>query len=488
MLQSFRNRSDYPFWFEVAPLLLTTAILMVQFFIFKDYTPHVPLIIGICITGLFMSLKGRKWIDMEHNMYRVMKVALPTMVIIMCVGMVIASWIAAGTVPTILDFGLGMLSPRIFLPDTCILATVVSLATGTSWGTVGTVGLAIMGIAQALGVPEYWAAGAVVSGAFFGDKMSPLSDTTNLTPAVAGTDLWSHIRSMLTNTIPAYALTLIIYTWVGMDYGTDGGMGSLEMREAIQNTVQSNFQLGWVTLIPPVVVIYMGFRKYSVMGTLCTGIFIGALIAVFYQGVSLDKISGILMNGYTATTGQEYVDKLLTKGGILNMGWVITMMFLSLAFVGVLEAYGTFHAILLKINKVIASRFSLVLTSAGSVLTVGMVAGEVYTSLVLPGRLMKSKYAEMGYDRSILSRTIEDWGTLVSPLIPWNNGGAFVTSTLGISTFLYAPFALFCWLSPLIGLIYAALGWFTPLDPKGPQKIEEEEMEDIADEVEDYMV
>jgi len=318
--------------------------------------------------------------------------------------------------------------------------------------------------------------------------MSPLSDTTNLTPAVAGTDLWSHIRSMLTNTIPAYALTIIIYTWVGMDYGTGEGMGSLEMRETIQNTVQSHFQLGWVTLIPPVVVIYMGFRKYSVMGTLCTGIFIGALIAVFYQGVSLDKISGILMNGYTATTGQEYVDKLLTKGGILNMGWVITMMFLSLAFVGVLEAYGTFHAILLKINKVIASRFSLVLTSAGSVLTVGMVAGEVYTSLVLPGRLMKSKYAEMGYDRSILSRTIEDWGTLVSPLIPWNNGGAFVTSTLGISTFLYAPFALFCWLSPLIGLIYAALGWFTPLDPKGPQKIEEEEMEDIADEVEDYMV
>ena len=170
------------------------------------------------------------------------------------------------------------------------------------------------------------------------------------------------------------------------------------------------------------------------------------------------------------------------------MGWVITMMFLSLAFVGVLEAYGTFHAILLKINKVISSRFSLVLTSAGSVLTVGMVAGEVYTSLVLPGRLMKSKYAEMGYDRAVLSRTIEDWGTLVSPLIPWNNGGAFVTSTLGISTFLYAPFALFCWLSPLIGLIYAALGWFTPLDPKGPQKIEEEEMEDIADEVEDYMV
>ena len=487
MLASLRNRESYPFWFEIAPLMLTTIILMVQFFIFSDYTPHIPLVIGICITGAFMSLKGRKWIDMEHNMYRVMKVALPTMIIIMCVGMVIASWIASGTVPTILDAGLGIMSPRIFLPAACILATVVSLATGTSWGTVGTVGLAIMGIGQALGVPEYWTAGAVVSGAFFGDKMSPLSDTTNLTPAVVETDLWSHIRSMLSNTIPAYALTLIIYTLVGWNYA-DGDPESLQLRESLQSTVQASFQLGWITLIPPVVVIYMGFRNYSVMGTLCTGVFLGALIAVFYQGNELSQMSGILMNGYTAHTGVEYVDKLLTKGGILNMGWVISMMFLSLAFVGALEAYGTFRALLLKINTIVSSRFSLVATSALSVLTVGMVAGEIYTSLVLPGRLMKGKYAEMGYDRSILSRTIEDWGTLVSPLIPWNNGGAFVTSTLGISTFIYAPFAVFCWLSPLIGLIYAALGWFTPLDPKGPQKVPDEEMEEIADDVGEYMV
>ena len=314
--------------------------------------------------------------------------------------------------------------------------------------------------------------------------MSPLSDTTNLTPAVVETDLWSHIRSMLSNTIPAYALTLIIYTLVGWNYA-DGDPESLQLRESLQSTVQASFQLGWITLIPPVVVIYMGFRNYSVMGTLCTGVFLGALIAVFYQGNALSQMSGILMNGYTAHTGVEYVDKLLTKGGILNMGWVISMMFLSLAFVGALEAYGTFRALLLKINTIVSSRFSLVATSALSVLTVGMVAGEIYTSLVLPGRLMKGKYAEMGYDRSILSRTIEDWGTLVSPLIPWNNGGAFVTSTLGISTFIYAPFAVFCWLSPLIGLIYAALGWFTPLDPKGPQKVPDEEMEEIADDVGD---
>ena len=336
MFSQFKNRESYPFWFEMAPLLLTVALLMVQFFVFKDYTPHVPLVIGICITGMFMALKGRKWAGMEQHMYRVMKVALPTTVIILCVGMMIAASIAAGTVQTVLVYGLSILKPTVFLPATCILTTVVSLATGTSWGTVGTVGLAMVGIGEALGVPMHWTVGAICSGSFFGDKMSPLSDTTNLSPAVAGTDIWSHIKAMLPNTIPAYAITIVVYALVSLHYGGD--------------------------------------------------------------------------------------------------------------------------------------------------------AGEIYTSLVLPGRLMKGKFAEMGYDRAILSRTLEDWGTLVSPLIPWNNGGAFVTATLGLSTFIYAPFALFCWLSPLIGLIYAAFGWFTPLDPRGPQTLADEDMEEIADEVDDYMV
>lgn len=485
MFKQFRHQEQYPFWFEVAPLVLTTIMLMVQFFYFKDYTPHIPLVIGICITGIFMSIKGHSWAGMEKNMYKVMKVALPSVVILMCVGMVIASWIASGTVPTILNFGLGIMQPDIFLPAACILATIVSLATGTSWGTVGTVGLATMGIGTALGVPEYWTAGAVISGAFFGDKMSPLSDTTNLTPAVTDTDLVSHIKSMLPNTVPAYALTLIIYTMISLGYGESGHPA--ELRENLQLVIQNNYKLSWITLIPAVVVVYMGFRRYSVMGTLCTGIFLGSLLAIFYQGFEVANISKILMNGYTASTGDKYIDELLTKGGILRMGWVITMMLLSLAFVGVLEFYGTFRAILSKIQILTQSRFSLVATSAASVLAVGVIAGEVYTSIVLPGRLMKNKFTELGYERTILSRTIEDWGTLISPLIPWNNGGAFVGATLGIQAFVYAPFALFCWLSPLIGLLYAALGWFMPKDPAGPRILPDEDMEEIAADAEGYI-
>ena len=488
MFSQCKNRESYPFWFEMAPLLLTVALLMVQFFVFKDYTPHVPLVIGICITGMFMALKGRKWAGMEQHMYRVMKVALPTTVIILCVGMMIAASIAAGTVQTVLVYGLSLLKPTVFLPATCILTTVVSLATGTSWGTVGTVGLAMVGIGEALGVPMHWTVGAICSGAFFGDKMSPLSDTTNLSPAVAGTDIWAHIKAMLPNTIPAYAITIVVYALVSLHYGGDAGEGALATRDHFLAVLHAHYKIGWLTLIPAVVVIYMGFRKYSVMGTLCTGVFLAALIAIVYQGVKVSAVSDILMNGFKAATGDTYMDKLLSKGGIMSMTWVIMMMMLSLAFVGCLEAYGTFRAILAKLNALIKSRFSLVATAASAVLIVGLVAGEIYTSLVLPGRLMKGKFAEMGYDRAILSRTLEDWGTLVSPLIPWNNGGAFVTATLGLSTFIYAPFALFCWLSPLIGLIYAALGWFTPKDPRGPQTLADEDMEEIADEVDDYMV
>jgi Na+/H+ antiporter nhaC len=309
-----------------------------------------------------------------------------------------------------------------------------------------------------------------------------------LSPAVAGTDIWSHIKAMLPNTIPAYAITIVVYALVSLHYGGDAGEGSLATRELFRQLMMEHFRIGWITLIPAAVVIFMGFRKYSVMGTLCTGIFLAVLLAVVYQGVKLSAVSDILMNGFKAHTGQEAMDKLLSKGGIMSMTWVITMMMLSLAFVGCLEAYGTFRAILAKLNVLIRSRFSLVATAASAVLIVGLVAGEIYTSLVLPGRLMKGKFAEMGYDRAILSRTLEDWGTLVSPLIPWNNGGAFVTATLGLSTFIYAPFALFCWLSPLIGLIYAAFGWFTPKDPRGPQTLADEDMEEIADEVDDYMV
>lgn len=460
MITKFRNRDSYPFWFDIAPLVITTAIMAVQFFVFKDFTPHIPLIIGICITGLFMALKGQTWSDMEKQMFTVMKVGLPAVLILMCVGMLISVWIAAGTVPTIVNAGLAVLSPSIFLPATCLLACVVSLATGTSWGTVGTVGLAMMGIGDAMGIPLYWTAGAVVSGSFFGDKMSPLSDTTNLTPAVADISLWDHIRGMLPCTVPALVISVMVYAYVGLSYSSADA--AITTTETIKNAMNTNFQLGWLTLIPAVAVIYMGYRKYSAMGTICLGVALGALIAVFVQDVPVKDIFNILQNGYKANTGISTVDALLSKGGVMSMTWTVTLTMFSLGFVGALETYGTFDAILGKLENIIKSRLSLLGATYGSGLGVSLILGEVYTSLVLPGRLLQGKYKELGFERTTLSRTLEDCGTAVSPLIPWNMGGGFVTATLGVPTVLYAPFAIFCWLSPLFGILYAFTGWFVP--------------------------
>ena len=236
------------FLLDIAPLILTAIILMVQFFVFKDFTPHIPLACGILITGLFMKLRGRSWDGMEERFLKVVKIGPPDMIILMGVGMLIGAWIIAGTVPTILYYGFSVFSPSSFLVSVCLICAIISVATGTSWGTVGTVGLAMMGIGLGLGIPPSLTGGAIVSGAFFGDKMSPLSDTTNLTPAAAGVDLWDHIRGMLPTTVPAMVTALILYAWIGMSYGADNV--DLTSIKEIQTSLAANYNLSIITLLP----------------------------------------------------------------------------------------------------------------------------------------------------------------------------------------------------------------------------------------------
>lgn len=448
------------FLLDIAPLVLTAMILMIQFFVFKDFTPHIPLACGILITGLFMKLRGRDWQGMEDRFLKVIKIGLPAMIILMGVGMLIGSWIIAGTVPTILYYGFSIFSPSSFLFSVCIICAIISVATGTSWGTVGTVGLAMMGIGMGLGIPAHFTGGAIVSGAFFGDKMSPLSDTTNLTPAAAGVDLWDHIKGMLPTTVPAMVTALAIYAWIGMGYGDDNI--DLSSIQALQTNLANNYNLGVITLLPALVVVAAAVMKMPAIPTVLGGVIVASFIAFFMQGVGVSEIFSVLQNGFVSETGFEVVDKLLSKGGVMSMTWVITLTIFALGFVGSLEHYGTLKAIMAKIDKAVKSRIGLILTTYASVLGVGTLIGDVYTTLVLPGRLLKDKYKEMGYKRTTLTRSIEDTGTLLSPLIPWNMGGSFVAATLGIATLTYAPFAFACWLSPLFGLLWAFLNKFVP--------------------------
>jgi len=461
-------RASSSFLLDIAPLVLTAMILMVQFFIFKDFTPHIPLACGILITAVFMAARGRSWEGMESRFLRVIKVGLPAIIILMGVGMLVGSWIIAGTVPTILYYGFEIFSPSSFLASVCVICALISIATGSSWGTVGTVGLALMGIGTGLGIPPELTGGAIVSGAFFGDKMSPLSDTTNLTPAASGIDIWEHIKGMLPTTVPAFVIALGLYIWIGLGYSSDSvDMSSVEL---LQQTMAANYNISLITLLPALVVIAAAIMQFPAIPTVLIGVFVSSLIAFFLQGVGVHDIFVVLQDGYVSKTGVEMVDQLLTKGGVMSMTWVVTLTIFALAFVGSLEHYGTLKAIMAKLNKVIKGRFGLVGSTYAIVLSVGTIIGDVYTTLVLPGRLLKDKYKQMGYKRTTLTRSIEDCGTLLSPLIPWNMGGSFVAATLGAATLTYAPYAFVCWISPLIGLLLLVLNKFIPRE--APQRVE----------------
>ncbi len=444
----------------VLPIVLTMSLLIVQLFVFDDFTPHVPLALGIAITAALAWTQGYRWPHMEAGIYHVVSVGLPSIAILMTVGMIIGVWILAGTVPVLIYYGLEILSPGIFLVATCLICAVISLATGTSWGTVGTVGLALMGIGEGLGIPAYLTGGAVVSGSFFGDKMSPLSDTTNLAPAVAGTDLWSHIRAMVATTGPAMIVALVLYGIIGMGYAE----GTLERDsvDLISNKLQETFYLSWWLLIPPIVVVVLAVKRFPALPSIFSGVILGGAVAMIAQGVSLHDVFNAMQNGYSSDTGVAAVDKLLSKGGIQSMTWVITLVLIALGFGGILEQTRSLEVILESILKIAKGRFGLITASTSASIGTNLVTGDVYLSLALPGRMFAPAYRGMGLSTTNLSRSIEDGGTLISPLIPWNVGGAFVAGTLGIPTLVYAPVAFACWLSPLFGLLWAATGWFVP--------------------------
>ncbi|OAU98922.1 MULTISPECIES: Na+/H+ antiporter NhaC [Moraxella] len=448
------------FLLDIAPLLFTIVIMMVQFFGFDDFTPHIPLVCGLVITGLFVRFRKKKWIGMENHFYKVIRVGLPAIILFITIGMLIAAWIISGAVATVLYYGFAVFTPATFLVASCILCSILSLATGTSWGTVGTVGLALMGIGHGLGIPDAWTAGAIISGAFFGDKMSPLSETTNLTPAVVGVDLWDHIKGMIPTTLPAMTVSLLVYAYVGISYQDQ--VADFADIQLMRETLAANYTISLFTLLPGLVVIISALMRMPALPTVLGGIIVACLMAIIFQGTGVKELFNVLQNGVISQTGVEIVDKLLSKGGVMSMTWVVILTLLALSFVGALEYYGTLNAILQKINSFVRTRFGLVGASYASTISIGTIIGDVYTSLVLPGRLLKDKYTQMGYKRTTLTRSIEDCGTLLSPLIPWNMGGGFVAATLGVATILYAPYAIACWLSPIFGIIWLILDKFIP--------------------------
>lgn len=485
MLDTTKPRIGLP-W-ALLPILLTFIVLGIQLFVFDTFTPHVPLILGIGFAALVGRWNGSSWKDMQEGMLHVVSVGLPAIGILILVGMLTGVWIASGTVPTLIYFGLELISPQLFLAAAALLCAVVSISLGTSWGTVGTVGLALMGIGAGFEIPVYWTAGAVVSGAFFGDKVSPLSDTTNLAPAVTGVDLFDHIRNLAPTTLPAMLIALAIYLLAGFSLVGDES-ASLARIASINSGLTENFMLSWWTVLPVVLVIGLAVLRMPAIPVLFTGVLLGGLTAWGFQGAELKHLFAYAFSGYEITTGVAEIDGLLNRGGIQSMTWVITLLLIALSFGGVLESTGSMRAILDAVVKRINSFGSLQSSAIGSSMVTNVVAGDPYLSIALTGRMFGPAYRGMGYSMLNLSRATEEGGTLVSPLIPWNAGGAVVITSLGLGVYsgnpadlLYIPLAFACWLSPLIGILYGWTGWFSPLASDQEKQAWKEQGEEVME-------
>lgn len=439
------------------PILVLMIVLSLAIIVFGA-DPHIPLLIGIIVASLVaMFMLGYSWEEVEKGAIETIQLSMQAILILMAIGTLIGTWILSGTVPAMIYYGLKILSPSIFLIATMIICSIVSIATGSSWTTAGTVGVALMGVGQGLGIPTAIVAGAIVSGAYFGDKMSPLSDTTNLAPAMAGSTLFEHIRYMFYTTVPSYIIAMVLYGIIGARYaGQTLDTANIDM---ILNTIASNFNISPLLILPPIIVIILVVLKIPALPGLICGTILGGLFGAIFQGAGIGDIIDAAHYGVSVETGVEVVDELLSGGGLDGMMWTVSLILLAMVFGGIMERTGMLQAIGNSILKFANSTGSLVTATILTSVAVNVLAADQYLSIVIPGRMYKKVYDERGLEPRLLSRTLEDAGTLTSALIPWNTCGAFMNSALGVSALAYAPFAFLNIINPIIAIIYGFTGF-----------------------------
>lgn len=434
---------------------VSLTIIMFISIIKYEESPHIPMLIGVLIASLVALKIGYSWKFIENSMIKGISQAMQSIIILAIIGVLIGIWILAGVVPTMIYYGLMILKPSIFLVATVLITSITSLATGTSWGTAGTMGIALMGIASGLGIPAPVTAGAVLSGAYFGDKMSPLSDTTNLAPAMAGTDVFTHIKAMFKPTLLAYGLTLLIFGFLSLKY--KGASADLSNVDVIAKGLKESFTISPVLLLAPLLVIISIAKKLPAVPGISLGIIIASILGPIYQGVNFGDILSAGLNGYVSNTGLEAVDKLLTTGGLNNMMSSISLTIIAMMFGGIAEETGILEAIVKKFLHRVKSVVGLVISTILTCFFTNATMPEQYISIVVPGRMFKNEYKDRKIDPRLLSSTLESGGTVTSAMIPWNTCGTYMSTVLGVSTVHYLPFLFFNLLMPLVQVIIVAI-------------------------------
>lgn len=416
-------------------------------------------LILICLLiagGSAWRLSDDGFAPIRQAMNRGIENALSAIYIFILIGVLIAAFIQSGSVPALVCYGLKLISPTLFLPAGLLLCSFMSIATGTSWGTVGTAGVVLIGIGGAMGIPLPLVAGMIVSGACFGDKMSPVSDTTNLAAMSAEVDLFRHIRSMLSTTGPAYLITLAVFTVLGLGY-RDQSLPE-EALDAMITAIESSYSIGVVCLLPFVVMLWLSLRKFSAEVVMMFSIVVAVLLAVFLQGTSFTEVMRALYGGGGSRTGVAALDTLFARGGVSSMMWTLSLALMALALGGILHGFGFLRVLLGAVLGHVRRASGLVPTTIVSCFIANMCMGEAYISIVLGGRMFAGLYDRLAVDRAVLSRSLEEGGTLTTALIPWTTGGAFFASTLGVEVLDYAPYALLNWINPVLSIVLAFMG------------------------------
>ncbi len=460
-----------PLWQCILVMLVMIGLL--AWSIVKDGggEPHIALILAACFAGIVAVANGWKWAYLEQGILASINRSMQAMLILAVVGAMIASWMAAGTIPSMMFYGIKIISPKVFLVTACILCSIVSLATGSSWSTAGSMGVALIGVGTALGFPPEMTAGAVISGAYFGDKMSPLSDTTNLAPAMAGATLFDHIKHMIYTTGTSLVIAVVAFAVMGFMHASDNAV-DLSVMQEITAFIEGSSKISVIALLPPVFVICAVALKLPALPSLLGGVFLGVPLA-FWNKAAVDfaiegdftyNIFNVLNNGISmgvvpegASSVIEELAGLLSADGMQGMFWTISIILCAMAFGGIVDVtgiMGTFAHLLLKVAK---GTGGLVLSTELMALVINATCCDQYLALVLPGRMFKEAFEDARLAPKNLSRALEDCGTITSNFFPWNTCGATMRSFLGVGSG-YIPYAILNWVNPLVSIVFAYLG------------------------------
>ncbi|GJM12898.1 MAG: Na+/H+ antiporter NhaC [Pseudohongiella sp.] len=454
----------------LVPVLVLISLLSFSVYLFGEdasYGPNqIALIIGAVVASAIGWRNGQDWQQIENSIVSGVTIALKPILILFSVGLLIGSWILSGTVPTMIYYSLLILDPAIFYAASCLICGLIALSIGSSWTVAGTVGIALIGAAAGLGLSVEITAGAIISGAYFGDKMSPLSETTNLAPAVAGTDLFSHIGHMVWTTIPSIVIALVLYAVIGLNIDTESSASDLAVTMQL---IQDNFTINPLMLLPVLALLIMAQRKLPPIPTILAGAFIGVILALMFQQSAVLSLAGdtpnlflglfkgtwqTLFDGFTLASGNETLDDLMTRGGMSSMLNTVWLILCAMVFGAVMDHTGLLQCLVNYALSFVHSTGSLIATTIITCIGANIITSDQYISIVLPGRMYKLEFQNRNLDAKNLSRSLEDAGTMTSPLIPWNTCGAYMAGTLGVATFSYLPYCFFNLVCPVIAVIY----------------------------------